>query len=1152
MAKREKDKTYQKQDENQHLELLWRLRDEDTWKENLAPGIARKMENGEQLSNADKTNIYLYAEPGDYSKLQNRKTGSQGGGLHISQPHEEEEKEADAIAKKVVNNEGAGITSIASNQMQFPEISRKEADMIFEENHPWAKTIDATDLLQRKEDDQLMRKSGDGELQGTDQLKTQLESSKGTGQPLAENLRTEMESKMGTELGDVSIHNNSKSDELAKGVNAKAFTYGQDIYFREGQFNPGTKEGKELLAHEVVHTRQQLSGGVFAKIFRKGNPEIDAMEKEMDLKIALLQEQQLKITDKNSQDYKDIENKIAAYEAMKQEMRKEMKKDSNFTWNASNRRTYLENTTYHNAKNASTIGTLYEEERQSIAGSDIEKEQRLVRFDTFAITAADLDQPTRAPFTQTTFAEQPAATPDGKTPRELLEAKNSDKLIVYSNKVADNGVKDAIKTILASQSSAWILDKTLEYANSYEYADGSAIVSDRLETLMNVMSLEEVFAIRYKNALVNTGNTNQVAIIESAINKTLNTRNEFVIYDYMQQTQSAEEKAYLTNYFPQRFPGDSYNIFIAKAQNKFQGQKGKDYTEGEITAEGPVYAYTAADQKKKLEHESYFMKGDKVKLLGSSGNYINVEGDGSYKDNGEEKPIKISGWIPRSSTNMTLGDYYGLDIDDMTDEYGELTTGQRMESKDVHGIILHQTGATTTSAVLRTYRSRIDAGGTIGAQYLISPNGDIKLITPVDQVVSHAKIDEAKTPKIKLTKAKSVNDIPTIKNEIAAMYKGKEIPFSVYNRLYNMKNADLYKHLVDVNIHNNSDVWYIYPIEDLGNSHTIGIELTGAPRYLGGEIDPTRMNPLDKNHGYFSPEAWAVIKNKILQMEGPTEADKRLALRQDEWDAIDKSTDTKTYPDEDTKKDFKQQVDLKAFLDLKAKNWMVGGYQAIKPVSNKDFGGESLQAVIDSGYWDILWQKLVTLDLSPEYRAQLDITAIETLKKELAVTTDPTTVKSLQKDIFQKSNKLYLFLRANGFTIYEDITPAQKYATWLLVGKLSTQFGLNQKEDKEVKDVPGAKLVSDVYEHPAVGAKGVGEGQGNAEFIRSMTRVVEWLNILRTNKDQGVQDKIAVYLQILDKINNSISGDAQVLDFFTKFYENRDIIKNIYETRPSQ
>jgi hypothetical protein len=44
---------------------------------------------------------------------------------------------------------------------------------------------------------------------------------------------------------------------MSKGINAKAFTYGSDIYFNSSQYSSNTEEGKKLLAHELTHVVQQ-------------------------------------------------------------------------------------------------------------------------------------------------------------------------------------------------------------------------------------------------------------------------------------------------------------------------------------------------------------------------------------------------------------------------------------------------------------------------------------------------------------------------------------------------------------------------------------------------------------------------------------------------------------------------------------------------------------------------------------------------------------------------------------------------------------------------------------------------------------------------------------------------------------------------------
>jgi hypothetical protein len=49
------------------------------------------------------------------------------------------------------------------------------------------------------------------------------------------------------------------ADDLARSLNADAFTTGSDIFFRRGTYRAGTTEGRSLLAHELTHVVQQDS-----------------------------------------------------------------------------------------------------------------------------------------------------------------------------------------------------------------------------------------------------------------------------------------------------------------------------------------------------------------------------------------------------------------------------------------------------------------------------------------------------------------------------------------------------------------------------------------------------------------------------------------------------------------------------------------------------------------------------------------------------------------------------------------------------------------------------------------------------------------------------------------------------------------------------
>ena len=73
-------------------------------------------------------------------------------------------------------------------------------------------------------------------------------------------VRSQMESAFGEEFGDVRVHAGQRAGEAAEELGARAFTRGRDIYFKEGEYNPSTQEGRELLAHELTHVVQQRGG----------------------------------------------------------------------------------------------------------------------------------------------------------------------------------------------------------------------------------------------------------------------------------------------------------------------------------------------------------------------------------------------------------------------------------------------------------------------------------------------------------------------------------------------------------------------------------------------------------------------------------------------------------------------------------------------------------------------------------------------------------------------------------------------------------------------------------------------------------------------------------------------------------------------------
>ncbi|WP_407287662.1 DUF4157 domain-containing protein [Streptomyces sp. BP-8] len=82
----------------------------------------------------------------------------------------------------------------------------------------------------------------------------------GAGQPLDLSVRRELEEQLGHDFSQVRLHTDRDSGQLAEMMGADAFAVGQDIFFREGTYRPGTADGQRLLAHELLHTVQNPHG----------------------------------------------------------------------------------------------------------------------------------------------------------------------------------------------------------------------------------------------------------------------------------------------------------------------------------------------------------------------------------------------------------------------------------------------------------------------------------------------------------------------------------------------------------------------------------------------------------------------------------------------------------------------------------------------------------------------------------------------------------------------------------------------------------------------------------------------------------------------------------------------------------------------------
>lgn len=80
------------------------------------------------------------------------------------------------------------------------------------------------------------------------------------GRSLNPEVRTPLESAFGADFGGVNVHTDQNAAQLTRDVQATAFTHGNNIFFAQGAYDPGSSRGQHLLAHELTHVVQQQQG----------------------------------------------------------------------------------------------------------------------------------------------------------------------------------------------------------------------------------------------------------------------------------------------------------------------------------------------------------------------------------------------------------------------------------------------------------------------------------------------------------------------------------------------------------------------------------------------------------------------------------------------------------------------------------------------------------------------------------------------------------------------------------------------------------------------------------------------------------------------------------------------------------------------------
>lgn len=103
-----------------------------------------------------------------------------------------------------------------------------------------------------------------------DDTELEIQPARGGGRRLPESVHSFFKPRFDRDLGNVRIHTDETGGRAARGVHAPAFTVGTDMVFTAGAYQPSTRSGRHLLAHELNHVVQQ--GGGSESIQRRKEP----------------------------------------------------------------------------------------------------------------------------------------------------------------------------------------------------------------------------------------------------------------------------------------------------------------------------------------------------------------------------------------------------------------------------------------------------------------------------------------------------------------------------------------------------------------------------------------------------------------------------------------------------------------------------------------------------------------------------------------------------------------------------------------------------------------------------------------------------------------------------------------------------------------
>ena len=158
-----------------------------------------------------------------------------------------------------------------AKEEEEPMQSKEEEEKVQAKEEEEKVQAKAEETEEKQEEEETVQAKAKGPNQVSKKTEATLKSKKSSGSKMDPQTLKSMEQGFGVDLSNVNIHTGAEAQQMSQDIGAQAFTHGNDVYFNEGKYDPNSKEGKHLLAHELTHTIQQ--GKNNQQIQREPKPE---------------------------------------------------------------------------------------------------------------------------------------------------------------------------------------------------------------------------------------------------------------------------------------------------------------------------------------------------------------------------------------------------------------------------------------------------------------------------------------------------------------------------------------------------------------------------------------------------------------------------------------------------------------------------------------------------------------------------------------------------------------------------------------------------------------------------------------------------------------------------------------------------------------